>query len=204
MLEYIYETQRELMKKYHKIEEKNGLMLYNEIPVDLDDKFAQARIKDFCWRFTEELAEALHEAEEDNHFLYQEELIDCLHFLTELSILVDFLPKDMAHRMQWYNSDNILENLFDYAENYLYLGHSKQTLMMSVVKNIGLMANELKNRPWKQSHRETDKEKFYDYLMKAWRAFTRLFVEAQMTPQTVYEAYVSKSNENKSRQKRGY
>lgn len=203
-LETIYQIQRELMKKYHKIEAENGLMLYDEIPVDINDNKAQARIKDFCWRFTEELAEALAEADEANTYLYQEELIDCLHFLTELSISVDFLPKDINHYMEWFKSEDVLANLFQHAENYLYAGHTRYHLMMSVIKNLGLMANELKNRPWKQSYRETDEKKFYFYLMRTWRAFIRLCVEAGMTAESLYEGYVSKSNENKSRQKRGY
>lgn len=58
-LEAIFNRQKELMEKYHHIEAKSGLLQTADCPVNLDDKRGQARLKDFAWRTTEEIAEAL-------------------------------------------------------------------------------------------------------------------------------------------------
>ena len=95
-LKAIFKRQRELMKKYHEIEAKVGLLQTPEIPVDMDSHLGQARLKDFAWRITEELGEAMNclknkpwkvtQMETDkNH--YYEEIADAFHFFIELCIL---------------------------------------------------------------------------------------------------------------------
>ena len=64
-LKAIFERQRELMEKYHDIELKSGLLQTEDCPVNLDDKRGQARIKDFSWRITEEIGEALDALENE-------------------------------------------------------------------------------------------------------------------------------------------
>ena len=65
----IYNHQSELMNKYRNIEEQNGFKEI-EIPIRINDPFAQAKIKDFFWRTTEELMEAKEafNNDEDLHF----------------------------------------------------------------------------------------------------------------------------------------
>jgi hypothetical protein len=58
-LEAIFNRQIELMAKYHDIEKNIGLMQTEDCPVNLHDKRGQARLKDFAWRATEEVAEAM-------------------------------------------------------------------------------------------------------------------------------------------------
>ena len=55
----IFNRQKELMTKYHDIEERSGLLQTSDCPVNLDDKKGQARLKDFAWRITEEVGEAI-------------------------------------------------------------------------------------------------------------------------------------------------
>lgn len=62
-LEAIFNRQKELMEKYHHIEAKSGLCQTEDCPVNLDDKRGQARLKDFAWRATEEVAEAFETLE---------------------------------------------------------------------------------------------------------------------------------------------
>ena len=64
----------------------------------MDDKRGQARIKDFSWRITEEVGEALdaitNESGESALLHFHEELVDGLHFLTEMTILTGYdLPE---------------------------------------------------------------------------------------------------------------
>lgn len=58
-LEAIFNRQKELMAKYHPIEVSIGLVQTEDCPVNLHDKRGQARLKDFAWRATEEVAEAM-------------------------------------------------------------------------------------------------------------------------------------------------
>ena len=55
----IFNRQKELMAKYEGIEAKNGLLETPDVPVDIDSYKGQARLKNFAWRVTEELTEAL-------------------------------------------------------------------------------------------------------------------------------------------------
>lgn len=95
-LKLIFDHQRELMEKYHEIEKRNGLLQTEEVPVDLDDSRGQARLKDFAWRVTEELGEAMNclknKPWKQTHILtdtdhYEEEISDAFHFFIELCLL---------------------------------------------------------------------------------------------------------------------
>jgi len=96
MLMDIFGRQHELMKAYHPIEARNGLLLTDEVPVNLHSAIGQARLKDFAWRITEELGEAMNCLKnkpwkqtqmETDIAHYQEELADAFHFFIELCIL---------------------------------------------------------------------------------------------------------------------
>ena len=105
LLEAIFNRQKELMEKYHPIEKATGLMQTEKVPVDLDSHRGQARLKDFAWRVTEELGEAMNclknkpwkqtqMATDVNHYL--EEISDAFHFFIELCILSGLDAKDLA------------------------------------------------------------------------------------------------------------
>ena len=98
-LDAIFARQRELMEKYHDIEKAKGLLQTEDIPVNIDDHLGQARLKDFAWRVTEELGEAMNCLKnkpwkqtqmETDRTHYEEEIIDALHFFIELCILSGF------------------------------------------------------------------------------------------------------------------
>ena len=84
-LDAIFARQRELMEKYHDIEKAKGLLQTEDIPVNIDDHLGQARLKDFAWRVTEELGEAMNCLKnkpwkqtqmETDRTHYEEEIID--------------------------------------------------------------------------------------------------------------------------------
>ena len=93
-LDLIFMRQHALMAKYIPIEVANDLCHTTDCPVDLNDKFGQARLKDFFWRTTEELTESCEanriHPELRNHVL--EELADALHFLVETNLLAGINP----------------------------------------------------------------------------------------------------------------
>jgi len=105
MFEMIFARQTELMKKYHQIEAENKLILTHDVPVDIDSQLGQARLKDFAWRITEELGEAMgclknrpwkktQMHTDVTH--YREEIVDAFHFFIELCILSGFTAQGLT------------------------------------------------------------------------------------------------------------
>lgn len=196
-LEAIFDRQKELMDKYHEIEAKSGLLQTPDCPVNLDDKKGQARLKDFAWRITEELGEALDSLYVDkdrDHF--KEELVDGLHFLTEFSILAGFTPA------KYLPSHNALEFLFNMPKaQYRY---TLESFVAKFIQKLGMTCNCLKNKPWKQSQMLTDKNLFYYRLMETWKAYFCILFYAFEDSNEVVETYLKKSQVNKFRQRSNY
>lgn len=180
----IFARQMELMEKYHEIERRNGLLLYEGFPVDLHNRFAQARLKDFAWRMTEEFTEATEAFDHgDDH--YFEELIDGLHFLVELMILAGFYPSKPIE--------------LQYGE----IG-TTPFIPYNVIECVGRAMNCLKNKPWKQTHMLTDTDRFHGFLEEAWVAFLGLMRSEGILPSEIYQLYFRKAQVNSFRQRSNY
>lgn len=204
MLKAIFDRQKSLMSKYHDIEAKSGLLQTPDCPVNLDDKRGQARIKDFSWRVTEELGEALDARNQNDH--YQEELIDGLHFLTELTILAG---KDYDTLLDGvfspYCPDRLRQLVEDAQDLMLYYGSDKLDFWVTrFIENIGMMCNCLKNKPWKQSMMKTDREAFYTRLDDTWCSYITILVVSGMTAEDIANTYLKKSQVNQFRQRSNY
>lgn len=204
MLAAIFNRQKELMAKYHHIEARSGLLQTEDCPVNLDDRRGQARIKDFSWRVMEELGEALDAKSHTDH--YQEELIDGLHFLTELTILAgrdyhNIIPEDLPK----FHSDH-LEDLYETALTridgpvHTDLNH----WVAQFVEQLAMMCNCLKNKPWKQSMMKTDREAFYGRLTNVWVCYMAILAMAGMKPTDIADTYLRKSQVNQFRQRSNY
>lgn len=202
-LQAIFTRQKSLMDKYHDIELKSGLLQTEDCPVNLDDKRGQARIKDFSWRVTEELGEALDAKATKDH--YQEELIDGLHFLTELTILAgkdyhNIIPEGTA----LYHNDR-LEDLVENAKECISRkGDNLNYWVSKFIENLGMMCNCLKNKPWKQSMMKTDREAFYSRLSEVWVLYITILVVSGMNADSIAITYLKKSQVNKFRIRSAY
>lgn len=202
-LQAIFTRQKSLMDKYHDIELKSGLLQTEDCPVNLDDKRGQARIKDSSWRVTEELGEALDAKATKDH--YQEELIDGLHFLTELTILAgkdyhNILPEGTA----LYHNDR-LEDLVENAKECISRsGDNLNYWVSKFIENLGMMCNCLKNKPWKQSMMKTDQNAFYGRLAEVWVLYITLLVVSGMDADSIAITYLKKSQVNQFRQRSNY
>ena len=195
-LRAIFDRQKELMEKYHDIEFKSGLMQTEDCPVNLDDKRGQARIKDFAWRITEEIGEALdaieNESGESALLHFHEELVDGLHFLTEMTILTGYdlteytTLKDLIEEGRYRNC---------YTLNDLVSDH---------VMYLGMMCNCLKNKPWKQSMMKTNKENFYKHLKLVWSNYVAILTSQDLTEEEITDLYLRKSQVNQFRQRSNY
>lgn len=211
LLEAIFERQKELMEKYHEIELNSGLLQTSKVPVNLDDKFGQARLKDFAWRFTEEIGEALDARNNQEH--YQEELIDALHFLTEFTILADGekplmefirLDPDMAEIDGLVGIYSLARG--SYNELFGQTGENRFNFQLAnLIENMGMACNCLKNKPWKQSHMLTDRDRFYERLNQVWVNFFQLLISSGFDhAKEIANIYLKKSQVNKFRQRSGY
>ena len=202
-LQAIFTHQKSLMDKYHDIELKSGLLQTEDCPVNLDDKRGQARIKDFSWRVTEELGEALDAKATKDH--YQEELIDGLHFLTELTILAgqdyhNILPTGTA----LYHNDRLEDLVENARECRSRNGDNLNYWVSKFIENLGMMCNCLKNKPWKQSMMKTDRNAFYGRLAEVWVLYITLLVVSGMDADSIAITYLKKSQVNKFRIRSAY
>lgn len=193
-LRAIFDRQKELMEKYHDIEFKSGLMQTEDCPVNLDDKRGQARIKDFSWRITEEIGEALdaitNESGESALLHFHEELVDGLHFLTEMTILTGYdLPE--------YTTLKDLIEEGSYRDSY-----TLNDLVSDHVMYLGMMCNCLKNKPWKQTMMKTNKENFYKHLKLVWSNYIAILTSQDLTEEEITDLYLRKSQVNQFRVRR--
>ena len=197
-LEAIFNRQKELMEKYHHIEARSGLLQTEDCPVNLDDKRGQARIKDFSWRVMEEFGEALDAKEDDEHFA--EELVDGLHFLTELTILSGVSIQELIKDLNGVgDSLDII-----YQNPILKRFHGLEVPFELVfVEEIAMMCNCLKNKPWQQTQMLTDKAQSTLRLKNVWRSYISVLSKV-MSPDDIVEVYLKKSQVNKFRQRSNY
>lgn len=192
LLKQIFDRQRELMDKYHYIEERSGLLQTADCPVNLDDRRGQARIKDFSWRVTEELGEALDALGQDDMEHFAEELVDGLHFLTELTILAGLNWDDLPTLEQMYS--NAVPGTPGGLDQRVYY----------YVEGIGMMCNCLKNKPWKQSMMQTDRVAFFARLHSVWARYIAIMETVFDSPEDIVSVYLKKSQVNKFRQRSNY
>lgn len=224
-LKAIFKKQKKLMDKYHQIEKDNGLLQTEEVPVDLHSKFGQARLKDFAWRITEELGEALEAFrihKDPKHC--NEEIADALHFLTEMTILADVSPAQIVNYEDANDYDKmvaIYREVFNYRKwrhdntSNLYLSPTftspeltdddiKETRVLRiltygvgrVIEALGVACNFLKNKPWKQSEMITDVGRFKKQMIIVWHRFIELCILADIYDRELTYLYFGKSEVN--------
>lgn len=212
-LHAIFEKQKELMEKYHHIELASGLLQTTDCPVDLNDKNGQARIKDMAWRFMEEVGEALHAISEVNHTT-AEEFIDGLHFLVELTILSGRGHSDIVSLPphHWEEGSDYLGlfyqegrlRVYDIAGSHGRIGpHVLDCLVKQLVRELGMMCNTLKNKPWKQTYKETDTTTYFKRLESVWMIYFGI-LSLGMTTNEIACKYLDKALINQERQRSKY
>lgn len=209
MLRNIFLHQSQLMEKYDPIERRNGAAV-PEPPYHIDDRVVQQRLKDLFWRVTEELAES---AEEIGNFgfatwrsdykespavrHFMEEIADALHFLVEASIIAGLNP-DSLNPGYWETRTQEIN------PGALVIDSQVELYMWYLVKHIGLTANTLKNKPWKDTAMLTDHAKFINGMEMSWKALALLFGILKLSPDDVYKLYMSKNLVNQFRQRSKY
>lgn len=213
----IFERQQELIDKYHSIEEASGLRLSNDLPVDLHDPRGQSTLKDYAWRITEELGEALEAFNLHKGMTHcHEELIDALHFLVEFTIYAGMSPQQLMPEREGTFRDMLshlyTESNIQVTDSFYYeLKESGGTNYPSLLARTGMTiealaktCNTLKNKPWKQSHMLTDIPKFQELLKDTWIKFLGLCIVSGMDEDFLLKVYLDKNAVNQFRQRSQY
>ena len=193
-LEAVFRYQAELKNKYSDIERRSGigLGLLPEV-FDLDHPKCQYVLKDYAWRVTEEIGEALA-AEEKIH--RWEEIADGLHFLTELCHLAGIGPEDVMHKI---DGEDRLATVFDKCE---YSGMDRA--VGQFVRSMGMAMNSLKQKPWKQTHFPTDEVEFRSRLARSYIWYVGIAISCHMTAEDLFDMYFKKSRVNHFRTRSNY
>lgn len=212
----IFQRQTELMHKYEGIEEKNGARVPKS-PWHLDDRFVQWRIKDFVWRFLEEITEAaevrssvvitdsisyawLDVWETDpnvRHFF--EELADSLHFITEMTMICGIRANTLGDMCR----DNF-QNKTILIGASTYTNDTFSIAVAEILFEVGLAANLLKNKQWKKCMMPTDIHMFRSYMIKTWCKFIELWLNLGCERDFIYTIYMRKASVNQWRIKTSY
>ena len=177
----IHAKQAKLMEKYKEIEKMP------DWPININLSAHQSIIKDFKQRISEEMAEGYEAYLNHDKEHFYEELIDGLHFATELNLLVGRNSKS-------FESFDRIHPLKDTMEKNMWM----------VVYKYGLLMNMLKNKPWKQSQVRTDEKRFFALLKECYETYIALLKTCGMTPQDIYIYYYKKNKVNQFRQRSKY
>ena len=157
---------------------------------DINTLEDQELFKKLCWQIVEELTEAMEakDKNEEDHVL--EELIDAFNFMLELYQLYGMAP-DFA----WGHTYGFRKDIAD--ENF-------EENILELIKTIGLAANCLKNREWRQSQYMVDLVVFEERLWNIRAMFAMLFGSIGVTEDKVRELWSLKYQVNLFRIKSKY
>lgn len=157
---------------------------------DINTLEDQELFKKLCWQIVEELAEAKDAIEEeldDEHF--DEELIDAFNFTLELYQLYGMTPSFDWTLPKWAQDFGVGDFVGD---------------LLTLIGNIGMTANCLKNREWRQSQYLVDLVVFEDRLKGIWTSFVIMFEHLGLSENRVKELWSLKYQVNLFRIKSKY
>lgn len=157
---------------------------------DINTLEDQELFKKLCWQIVEELTEAMEAKDKNEKDHVLEELIDAFNFMLELYQLYGMAPDFAWGRTYGFRKDIADEN---FEENILEL-----------IKTIGLAANCLKNREWRQSQYMVDLVVFEERLWNIWAKFAMFFGSIGVTEDKVRELWSLKYQVNLFRIKSKY
>lgn len=157
---------------------------------DINTLEDQELFKKLCWQIVEELTEAMEAKDKNEKDHVLEELIDAFNFMLELYQLYGMAP-DFA----WGHTYGFREDIAD--ENF-------EENILELIKTIGLAANCLKNREWRQSQYMVDLVVFEDRLKWIWTYFVIMFEHLGLSETRVKELWSLKYQVNLFRIKSKY
>lgn len=157
---------------------------------DINTLEDQELFKKLCWQIVEELTEAMEAKDKNEKDHVLEELIDAFNFMLELYQLYGMAP-DFA----WGHTYGFRKDIAD--ENF-------EENILELIKTIGLAANCLKNREWRQSQYMVDLIVFEGRLKRIWTYFVIMFEHLGLSETRVKELWSLKYQVNLFRIKSKY
>lgn len=157
---------------------------------DINTLEDQELFKKLCWQIVEELTEAMEAKDKNEKDHVLEELIDAFNFMLELYQLYGMAP-DFA----WGHTYGFRKGVAD--ENF-------EENILELIKTIGLAANCLKNREWRQSQYMVDLVVFEGRLKRIWTYFVIMFEHLGLSETRVKELWSLKYQVNLFRIKSKY
>lgn len=226
-LDLIFLRQKELMDKYETIERSNGLLETDEVPVNIHQGKGQARLKNFAWRITEELAEAMDANTRHPGCGWfsphaREEIADAFHFLVEMVILSGVTSEDLIDGLVTVAGETSqgslfppapaqhrLGQLFQARKDHYHTRHDKTApspfkTLLEFIRDLGMVCHTLKQKPWKQSHMPTDVAEYRKRLIEVFGKFIDFCLSIEMGADELFDLYFRKSEVNKFRQRSQY
>jgi hypothetical protein len=156
---------------------------------DINTLEDQELFKKLCWQIVEELTEAMEAKDKNEKDHVLEELIDAFNFMLELYQLYGMAPTFDWTLPKWAQ---VLEDE-DFAGD-----------LLTLIGNIGMTANCLKNREWRQSQYLVDLVVFEDRLKWIWTYFVIMFEHLGLSETRVKELWSLKYQVNLFRIKSKY
>jgi hypothetical protein len=175
-LDFIENKQMEIMFQYEPTEKE----IFKNF--DIDTYEDQEIFKKYCWRVTEEISEALEDTEHPQHF--KEEIVDAFNFLIELYNLYGWSVKSL-NKLDYipYTSNKISITVLNLA-------------CLDLIKQLGLTANLLKNRKWRQSQYLVDLLIFEKRFHLIWDYFINLLSVSGISKQELFDQWSLKYQVN--------
>ena len=178
----IYDLQREIKFLY----EPESVEIFKNF--DLDTLEDQETFKRYSWRIVEELTEALDAKEKKEGDHVSEELIDGLNFLMELYHLVG-IPFEHLDQNRIF----ILDHFFWSEGRKTNL---IEALILQFIKKLGMVANLLKNRTWRNSQYLVDLHVFNREFLILWVYYFKILATAGMSYKSVKDLWSLKYQVN--------
>jgi dimeric dUTPase (all-alpha-NTP-PPase superfamily) len=221
MLETVFDHQRQLMNRYHIIEQTNvghhipsapGKLGEHDGALDMQDRASQLRCKSFAWRVTEEITEATIclIPGDVNETHYYEELVDALHFSVELLLMSGIQESTLMS-----GAKDRMICLFD-GSKVLFDGAGispmtskdlidplKQKVLRSaaydVIERVGEACNRLKSKEWKTTPMLTDVAAYRKSIVEFFQSLIDLLALSGFDAKSVTAMYLRKNAVNKFR-----
>lgn len=156
---------------------------------DINTLEDQELFKKLCWQIVEELTEAMEAKDKNEKDHVLEELIDAFNFMLELHQLYGMTPSFDWTLPKWAQD----------SEDKDFAGD-----LLTLIGNIGMTANCLKNREWRQSQYLVDLVVFEDRLKRIWTCFVIMFEHLGLSENRVKELWSLKYQVNLFRIKSKY
>lgn len=171
----IFEMQKEINCEFNTLTKE----IIDDFDINCYDD--QQQFKKYCWFITEELSEAIEafRAKEEEHI--KEELIDALNFTIGLYTLYGWTYDDVK-------DSHIIKTTYN----------AQDAVFESIIA-IGLAANCLKNREWRESQYLVDLIVFEERLKYIWGCFMEIFRHMRMNDKAIRELWYKKYQVNKFR-----